>query len=224
MQERHATKKFPISAQEVHRLRNAPKATLDARARSEIARHLTKRLAQDLAAWEQTAARHANKPRGRLEKLETAIGAFATDLLLAQDNPEAGGWVWRSLSKESFTGQTVSFRDFKALVEGWLACALIERTPGFKEAVQFDPGDQLRVRGRASRFRATSKLLAVCAEYGVTPHNALEHFVYDPPKHPLQLRAHSRRVGFWEESGRPMSFKRKAETGGIEEPIKELKC
>jgi hypothetical protein len=109
-----------MPAQEIQRLRSAPKATLDAWARSEIARYLTKRLAHDLAAWEQTAARRTNKRRGRLQKLETAIGAFTTDLLLAQNNPAAGGWVWRSLNKESFTGQTVSFRDFKALVEGWL--------------------------------------------------------------------------------------------------------
>jgi hypothetical protein len=222
MQERHASNGPPMPAQEIQRLRSAPKATLDARARSEIARYLTKRLAHDLAAWEQTAARRTNKRRGRLQKLETAIGAFTTDLLLAQNNPAAGGWVWRSLNKESFTGQTVSFRDFKALVEGWLACALIKRTPGFKEAVQFDPGDQIRVRGRASRFHATPKLLAVCAEYGVTPHNALEHFVYDPPEHPLQLRAHSRRVGFWKESGMPMSFRRTVQTAALEEPIKEL--
>ena len=33
----------------------------------------------------------------------------------------------------------------------------------------FDPGDQLRARGKASRFRATPKLLRICAEYGITP-------------------------------------------------------
>jgi hypothetical protein len=57
-------------------------------------------------------------------------------------------------------------------------------TTGFKEPLEFDPGDQLRVRGKASRFRATPKLLANCAECGITPQNATEHFAYTPPEHP----------------------------------------
>lgn len=146
MQERQAVNKPPAAPQEIRALRKAPKATLDARGRGERARRLTERLAHDLNTWEETEARRINRRRGRLDKFQTAIGAFLTDLLLAQNDPEANGWVWRSLSKESFTGQTVSFRDFKALVAGWVACALIERTPGFKEAVEFDPGDQIRVR------------------------------------------------------------------------------
>ena len=86
----------------------------------------------------------------------------------------------------------------------------------------FDPGDQLRVRGKASRFRATAKLLAICAEYGINPQNATEHFAYRPPEHPLRLNASSRTVGNWKDPGRPMNYARTEQTARLEEPVKEL--
>jgi hypothetical protein len=98
----------------------------------------------------------------------------------------------------------------------------VERIAGFKEPVVFDPGDQLRVRGKASRFRATPKLLAICAEGGITPQNAGEHFAYRPLEHPLRLNASSRTVALWKEPGRPISYARTDETARLEAPVKEL--
>ena len=211
-----------LSPEEARSLRVAPMATLDATARSESAKGLIARLADELTNWETAFAARKNQRKGRLEKLQAAIGAFLADLLNACNHPEANGWTWRSLSKSGFTGHTVSFRDFDAIVSAWAACGLLERVAGFKEPVVFDPGDQLRARGKASRFRATPKLLLICAEYGVTPQNAGEHFAYRPPKHPLRLNASSRTVASWKEPGRPMSFTRTEETARLEEPIKEL--
>ena len=110
----------------------------------------------------------------------------------ARNHAEANGWTWRSLHKSSFTGQAVSFRDFDAIVSAWVACGLVERVAGFKETVEFDPGDKIRLRGKASRFRATAKLLAICADCGITPQNATENFAYAPPEHPLRLNASSK--------------------------------
>jgi hypothetical protein len=132
------------------------------------------------------------------------------------------GWTWRSLRKGGFTGHTVSFRDFNAIVTAWVACSLLERVAGFKEPLEFDPGDQLRVRGKASRFRATPKLLARRAAYGITPQNAGEHFAYRPPKHPLRLNASSTRVALWKEPGRPMKYRPTEETARLEAQVKEL--
>ena len=171
-------------------------ATLDAQARSESARAVTELLANELTRWESWRPRGARtKRKGRIEKLQTAIGAFLADLLSARNDPDANGWTWRSLNKSGFTGHAVSFRDFDAVVSAWLACGLLERVAGFKEPVAFEPGDQLRVRGKASRFRATPKLLALCAEHGITPQNAGEHFAYRPPEDPLRLNATKSRRG-----------------------------
>jgi hypothetical protein len=175
-----------------------------------------------LTRWESAASFRKNERKGRLAKLQSAIGAFVADLLGACNDREANGWTWRSLNKTGFTGHTVSFRDFNAVVTAWLACGLLERVAGFKETIEFDPGDPIRVRGEASRFRATLKLLAVCAEHGITPLNASEHFAYRLPEHPLRLNASSRTVAHWKEPGRPMRFARNEQTARLEEPIKEL--
>jgi hypothetical protein len=197
-------------------------ATLDAQARSESARALTALLTTELTQWEAATSRRKNERKGRLEKLQRAIGAFVADLLGACNDPEANGWTWRSLHKGGLTGQAISFRDFDAIVNAWLACGLLERVAGFKEPVAFEPGDQLRVRGKASRFRATSKLKALCAEHGITPPNAGEHFAYKPPDDPLRLNASSSNIGGLKAPGRPMRFAPTDQTARLEEPIKEL--
>ena len=217
-----ASTRTALTPEEAHSLRVAPMATLDANARSESAKRLIALLADELTNWETAFADRKNQRKGRLEKLQAAIGAFGADLLNARNHPEANGWTWRSLHKSGFTGQTVSFRDFNTVVRAWVACGLLERVAGFKEPVAFEPGDQLRVRGKASRFRATPKLLLICAEYGVTPQNAGEHFAYRPPEHPLRLNASSRRVALWKEAGKPMKYTPTEETARLEAPIKEL--
>jgi hypothetical protein len=212
----------PLSPEVVQSLRVAPLATLSATARSESARGLVARLADELTSWETEFAERKNKRKGRLEKLQAAISGFLADLLSARNHLETNGWTWRSLHKGGFMGHTVSFRDFDAVVTAWLACGLLERIAGFKEPLDFDPGDQLRVGGRASRFRATPKLLAICAEHGVTPQDASEHFAYRPPEHPLRLNTSSRTVEGWKESGRPMKYARTEKTERLEAPVKEL--
>lgn len=218
-----ASSKSPITPEEADALKSAPKATLDAKARSANAKRITTRLADDLAAWEAHSGHRTNKRRDkRLVEFQSAIASFLADMLHAHNHPQAKGWTWRSLDKAGFTGQTVSFRDFKALMDGWTACGLLERIAGFKEPVAFEAGDQGRARGKASRFRATLKLLTLCAEYGVTPQNAGEHFAYAPPEHPLRLRAASKSGAYWKEKGRLLKFKQTPQTARLEQCVKAL--
>jgi hypothetical protein len=211
-----------ISPGELRAIRSAPKATLRARPRSEVGLLLTKRLAEELSAWEAEHSQRANKRRSRLENFELAVGAFTADLLHACHDPDAHGWTWRSMNKGGFTGELVSFRNFDAIVRAWSALELIERRIGYKEHLEFDPGDQLRVRGKASRFRVAPKLLSICAECGVTPGNVGEAFFYVPPEHPLRLHESSRRGFGWKVQGKPMEFARTPKTHRLEAPIKKL--
>jgi hypothetical protein len=208
--------------QEVHSLRQAPYASLDAKARGECADRLSARLVSDLVAWEGAASKRTNVRRKGLGKLKAAVAAFAADLLHARNHPEADGWVYRPLAKGSFTGKAVSSRDFRSIGDAWTACGLLEHKPGYIKTVEFDPGDPIRTRGKVSRFRATPKLLQTCAEYGVTPQGAGEHFRYPPPEHPLVLTAASRRVGSWKEAGRVLKFKRTRRAEVLERRVKEL--
>ena len=120
-----ASTRTALTPEEAHSLRVAPMATLDANARSESAKRLIALLADELTNWETAFADRKNQRKGRLEKLQAAIGAFGADLLNARNHPEATGWTWRSLHKSGFTGQTVSFRDFNTVVRAWVACGLL---------------------------------------------------------------------------------------------------
>jgi hypothetical protein len=208
--------------EEIHSLQQAPWANLDARARGERAVGLVTSLASELTAWEHATGKRKNIRGKRLETLKSAVAAFTADLLHARNHPEADGWVYRPLAKSTFTGQAVSWRDFTSVKDAWVACGMLEVKPGYTETVEFDPGERTRTRGKASRFRASPKLLEVCAEHGVTPQNAGEHFSYPPPEHPLVLTASSRRVGSWKEAGPPMEFERTPRTEALERVVKEL--
>jgi hypothetical protein len=147
----------------------------------------------ELTGREQASGERKNTRGKGPRKLKSAVAAFVADLLHARNHPEADGWVYRPLAKGSFTGQAVSSRDFTSIREAWTACGLLEVKPGYTETVEFDPGDPIRTRGKASRFHATLKMLKTCAEHGVTPQDVSEH-----------------RVGSWKEPGKPMEFERKA--------------
>jgi hypothetical protein len=207
--------------EETHSLQHAPRANLDAVVRGNNASGLVASLSDAITAWEQASGKRKNVRRKGLENLKGASAAFAADLLHARNHPDADGWVYRPLAKGSFTKQAVSSRDFTSVKDAWIACGLLDHKPGFTETVEFD-GDHFRTRGKAARFRATPKMLKVCAEHGVTPQNVGEHFSYPPPEHPLVLTSTSRRVGRWKEQGKPMEFKRTPRTQKLEGRVKEL--
>jgi hypothetical protein len=81
----------PLSPEVAHSLRVAPMATLDATARSESAKRLMAHLADELINWETAFADRKNQRKGRLDKLQKAIGAFLADLLSAR--PPRSGWL-----------------------------------------------------------------------------------------------------------------------------------
>jgi hypothetical protein len=208
--------------QEAYSLRQAPYATLDARVRGECADRLVVSLVDELVAWETVAGRRKHARRKGLEKLKGATAAFVADLIHARNHPEADGWVYRSLAKGSFSGQAVSSRNFNSIVDAWTANGLVQHKSGYKQTVEFDPGEPIRTRGKAARFRATPKLLQVCADHSVTPQNVGEHFCYPSPEHPLVLRAASKRVGSYKEAGPEMEFERTERTEALEREVREL--
>jgi hypothetical protein len=207
--------------EKTHSIQHAPRANLDAVATSNDASRLVTSLSDALTEWEQVSGRRKNVRHKGLENLKGAIAAFVADLLHARNHPHADGWVYRPLAKGSFTKHAVSARAFMSVRDAWIACGLLGCKPGYTETVEFD-GDHIRTRGKAARFRATPKLLQVCAEHGVTPQNVGEHFTYPPPEHPLVLTRASRRVGRWKEAGSPMEFKRTPRTEALEHKVKEL--
>jgi hypothetical protein len=123
---------------------------------------------------------------------ELAIAAFLAELLAAHGDERRGGWMRCSLNKEDFTGQAVTHRQFANVRAAWVSAGLVDEVKGYPGAFAFgNPGPD---RGRMSRYRPTSKLIAVCAEHGVTPDNVLNHFwiEFEMPAELVQLTSPSR--------------------------------
>jgi hypothetical protein len=203
-------------------LQAATYATLRAHATSEQAKALVAKLSSMVEENSIAAGVRKNKRKDTANKLEYATGAFLADLLRPLDADEPNGWVYRSLKKAAFTGAAVPRRTFEQLYEGLKGLAFLDHVPGHKVAK-----DRYEDRTQyASRFRATPALLRFCAEHGVDPTKAIDHFEfeYDLPKHPIELRARKEKDWYSKTvpSGRVMEFERTRFVEDMENSIREL--
>jgi hypothetical protein len=162
---------------------------------SDNANQLVDHLTDRAADWEIRYGRRKKHRRAGFEKLRTAVTGLLGDLLLARVPGEnANGWVYRSLQAQGFTRKRVSHRTFASLVDAVKDLGLVEHKEGVNFwGPGFDGGQGVN-RRFAARLRATSKLLKVCREHGITDANTPDHFIEGLPEEPLVLRASSRRV------------------------------
>ena len=172
-----------------------------------------------LAGMEQ----RKNQRRGnRKQTFNRAAGAVAADLLKAAVM-DPGRWSYRLLTTARFTGGLVSYVDFVKVSAAADSGQLIEKLPGHYR--RFDFGEGTAGIGRATRFRAQPRLIALAAEHGLAPDNIDEHFEGRlpalPPK-PLVLRRSSVRSGQHKFKGRSISFMRTETTDRMEQDIKDL--
>src|SRR5436190_23213050 len=97
---------------------NAVYAPLMGRPVSDQGRAVVKRLHEAITAHEHTAG-HRKYERGKTKvQFNKAIGAFAADLLLAQNHKKAKGWIQRSLRDEAFDNGPVTRTQGRAVGNG----------------------------------------------------------------------------------------------------------
>jgi hypothetical protein len=167
-------------------LRAADYATLTSRAVTDHARALVEKVHELIIATEARKRKRGNKAAD----FKRAVAGFLGDLLQAAARTTV---VYRSASPKNFTASdAVSHRDFTAMRSALRSLRLIEEFKAVQDRFEFGPG-QVAWRGRAIRFKATSKLIELAASCGVSLAEACEHFVQELPRKPLVLRGHSRR-------------------------------
>ncbi|MBG0799528.1 hypothetical protein IYX23_17815 [Methylocystis sp. L43] len=157
--------------------------------------------------------------RGREAAIHHAVGAFLADLLRAEAWKNAQGWVYRSLKTEAFSGEEVSYRAFKFVVESLVALGWLQHVEGkrFWTANAFDPSARpFATGGHASRFRMTPALKALCE--GVTS----DHFIEPLPANPVVLRAAARGRGENKTRGKMMPVPQTEYTTRLIKQMKEL--
>ena len=91
------------------------------------------------------------------------------------------------MNKADRKRQAVTHTQFANVREAWVASELVDEVKGYPGKFKFgNPGPG---SGRMTRYKAKPKLLAVCAEHGITPDNVSDHFwiEYEMPSELVQL-------------------------------------
>jgi hypothetical protein len=215
------------ASEEVKRLKgrqldDALYAALLSRAHSDQARTLVDTVAKLVIEQEVAAGTRTNKRNKKQTALASAVERFLADLLQAQASETNKGYVFRPLRPEGFTGQAVSYRTFKSLVDAMLSLGLLDSYKGFQMWTAFG-GPQVPMRQKATRFRATQRLLDIFEHHGLRAADFHQHFLIPLPENPLRLRAASRRNQYGEKrQGRLMRFERTVLATKLEQELKDL--
>jgi hypothetical protein len=171
-------------------LRRAPKAELARRAMTDEANSAVDKLCE-LIADEELRRSRKNKRRKKTQAgFRRAVEAFLGDLLVAQRRELSEGWTWCLTHRKRFTGEEVTYANFKSVRDGLLALGMIEETKSVQEFSRFDGGDRpTSAKGWAPRFRATEELLKFTQSHSLSTAEAGKHFVLSAaPKELIQLR------------------------------------
>jgi hypothetical protein len=202
-------------------------ADLHSRAHTPAASELIFRIYDDVAEHEQKTGNRVRKRRARSGvKFADALERFIGDLLRVRAHTTAPALLYRAVGKSSFTHDPVKYDVFIRALEGLKALELVGHQRGrtrYRKA-DFGPDAVLSVamRGRAARFWATGKLLALAAQFGIDSSNVDEHFTPEPPTHPLVLRDYATGRGRNREKGRIVKYKHTPENERLEADIREL--
>jgi hypothetical protein len=208
----------------VDQLNNARYASLTSRAVTDAARGVIDRLIEFLEGREEYRKLRKNK---RSEKarfdVRRAMEGFVGDLLRAQQDEESGGWVYRSLKINSFSGEAVSYRNFHAVLAS--LGDFVEHKTGYQERSNLagPGGPSLPMRGKASRFRATPDFIEYCGHHGLDVAEINEHFIQDLPQQTLVKRAGSARDKYGTKvRGKTMKFERTGKGLQLEQQVRHL--
>lgn len=175
-------------------------STLDAQPSSEACQELCDKLLLKLM--------HQSSRRPRAEK-RRAFAALIADLL-ERDPNDHGGWLYRILSPNEFTGELVGYRPVKDLLP-MMGGLMIEFVPGTRQYTrsEFTGGVRQAAWGRAARFRATQWLRNWFEEQGISRQVWGDHFARikrtsRPNQSSVTLRSNKRTRGGKSDVGRSM--------------------
>ena len=157
-------------------------AALASRAVTPQAGNLIRDISRELCEQERRRkARAYRRTPKALQRLQAAVEGFVGDLLLAQTNAAAQGWIYRSIRPQSFTGQEIGYRDFTAMRQGLEGLGMVVRKRFRRTLVRSvtrrDPNSPLC--GIGTRFRATPVLLERSKQHGLRITNLTDHFSVD---------------------------------------------
>ncbi|WP_142637261.1 hypothetical protein [Sphingomonas sp. IC081] len=144
-------------------------ATLLDRPQSDLAKGLCNALLECLL-------RDRQKPKPR-QKQKEAFGGLIADLL-HRDPADNGGWLYRAIRPEGFTGEAIGYRVVRPIFEAMTADRFIEVELGKQRMAKGElTGGNWQIAGQqATRFRATDALRQWFEDRGIALADWHEHF------------------------------------------------
>ncbi len=201
-------------------------ADLRSRCRTSDAHRLMLRLRADIEDHEQATGGRVRKRRVRsVTRFRDALERIVGDLLRARAGEKATGRIYRATGKDSFAKDSVKYDMFWSVVDGLKALGLVGHLKGQTRylTAAFGPDFRYTVPGRAARFWATAKLVALAEAHGIDAGNVADHFAPEPPRHPLVLRDYATGKGVNRERGRIIKdYRRTAHTEKLQADVREL--
>jgi hypothetical protein len=143
-------------------------------------------LREVITAHERNGGLRKYERRKTAAQFEKAIGAFAADLLLAQNHKMAKGWIKRSLRVESFDNGPITRTQGRAVVKALVALRLMRHVEGYTHMTGFGPSHYV-----SPKLRAEPAMLKLAKQCGVDAEEAKLHFVKGPPKDLVVVRGAS---------------------------------
>jgi hypothetical protein len=199
-------------------------AALLSRCRTSAARQMTFQLHANIAEWEQRSGKRVRRRLARTGVYVDAIERFAGDLLRSRADSNTSGRVYRATGKNHFKDEPVTYDVFMGVLDGFKALGLVEHDKGktrFSKVPEW--GLSHTLPGRASRFRATDKLVKLAETFGIHEDNVGDHFKPEPPTNPLVLRDYATGKGVNRERGPIIrDYERTAHTKRLAADVREL--
>lgn len=192
---------------------------------TEAATQMVQSLSESLIAWEEDTKARSNRRHGeKLLGFRRAVEAFTGDLLAGAS--EFNGWVSLSTTATEFTGHPVSRRHLESARDALVGLGMLEFVKGRQWVTkdEFNPesGTPDVGKGYTSRFRLTPPGLRFIEGFGLTPHNANDHFRLGLPPKPLRLRTASYYVDGKKRSPETMGFKPTPQTKQLRDDVHSL--
>ena len=210
----------PATKEGLSEFDRAPMARLEATARSPEALALVDHVARRIEDLDQQ-----RRTQDAKAGLRRAAGAFIGDLMRASRAADDRGWVYRPLRPHYYSGQPVGFRVFKGAMNGFTGLGLLEVFPARStwETIPWTDGQAVKLRdGKATRFRATPRLIHLAADMGVELENLRHHFHRPLPDRLVTLKTASSWVAGEKYDGERLDFADTPQVEAIRAEVGEI--
>ena len=167
---------------------------------------------------QQENRKRQRKPDDQI-KFNAAAQYIISELIAANDENQRG-WLFRSLRRETFSASPVKADTFRHVVNGLERLDYIEIIKGGNHRNPFyEPGQIEYGPGLATRFRATLELIKRAALAGLEVDQYKRHFKIKPNLQQVLVKASSQRYRRQKFSGRTIKYERTEHTKALKRQL-----